>query len=177
MRYNVIARSFFAPKISQIRRSVLDTYCNNDYWSNAAIRELTQQDGWMTKKCGPRLRIPNLTQHLFVILPSWVFQPSCCVSSLLLEREKGKQLLRPVKLIGKRFRALWYFFNEYGKTFNCVNNKMVKYDWLLTGLIYGLIGCFSSKLSDYEHLWSDRPNRTVKQQIKMKHFMPLVYKH
>ena len=39
-------------------------------------RELTQQDGWktqdgrMTKKCGARLCIPNLTGHLFVIVPS-----------------------------------------------------------------------------------------------------------
>ena len=30
---------------------------------------------------------------------------------------------------------------------NCVNNKMLDYDWLLTALIYGLIGCFRSKLS------------------------------
>ena len=30
----------------------------------------------------------------------------------------------------------------------CVNNKMLKYDWLSTALIYGLIGCFRSKLSD-----------------------------
>ena len=35
------------------------------------------------KKCGARLCIPNLTRHLFVTLPSWVFQPSCCVSSVL----------------------------------------------------------------------------------------------
>ena len=25
---------------------------------------------------------------------------------------------------------------------------MIEYDWLLTALIYGLIGCFRSKLSD-----------------------------
>ena len=51
--------------------------------------ELTQQDGWktqdgrMAKKCRARLCIPDLTRHVFVILPFWVFQPSCCVSSLL----------------------------------------------------------------------------------------------
>ena len=39
-------------------------------------------------------------------------------------------------------------FNEYGKTFNCVHNKMLEYYWLLTALIYGLIGYFRSKLSD-----------------------------
>ena len=55
-----------------------------------AIRELTQQDGWKTqdsktakKNCGARLCIPNLTRHFFVTLPSWVFQPSSCVSSVL----------------------------------------------------------------------------------------------
>jgi len=64
-----------------------------------------------------------------------VFQRSCWVSSLLLEREKGKQLHRPIELVAKRFRALAYFFNEYGKNFNSVNNKMLEYDWLLTTLI------------------------------------------
>ena len=52
-------------------------------------RELAQQDsrktqdGTITKKCGARLCIPDLSRHLFVILLSWVFQASCCVSSLL----------------------------------------------------------------------------------------------
>ena len=41
------------------------------------IRDLTQQDGRMTKKCRARLCIPGLACHFFVILPSWVFQPSC----------------------------------------------------------------------------------------------------
>ena len=86
--------------------------------------ELTEQNGWntqdgrMAKTCGTRLCIPNFTRHFFVIPPSWVFQLSCCVSSLLL---------------------------EYGKTFNCVNNKMLQYDWCLTALIYSLIGCIRSK--------------------------------
>ena len=68
----------------------------------------------MTKECGAGLCIPNLTRHFSVILPSWVFQPSCCVSSVLLEREKGKQLHRPIKLIAKSFRAILYFSNKYG---------------------------------------------------------------
>ena len=33
-------------------------------------------------------------------------------------------------------------------TVNCVNNKMLEYDWLLTALICGLLGRFRSKLSD-----------------------------
>ena len=75
-------------------------------------RELTQQDGWKTregrmmKKCNAILCIPNLTPCFFVFLPSWVFQSSSCVSSLLLESKKGKRLHRPIKLIPKRFRAL-----------------------------------------------------------------------
>ena len=31
-----------------------------------------------------------------------------------------------------------YCFNKYGKTFNCVNNKMLEYDWLLTPLFIWL---------------------------------------
>ena len=52
-------------------------------------RELTQQDGWktqdgrMTKKCRVRLGMHGLAPQFFVILLSWVFQPSCCVSSLI----------------------------------------------------------------------------------------------
>ena len=30
----------------------------------------------------------------------------------------------------------------------CVNNKMLECDWLLRALIYGIIGCFRSKLSN-----------------------------
>ena len=57
---------------------------NNDHINN------TQQEGWktyddrMTKKCSARLCIPNLSRHCYAILPSWVFQPSCCVSSLII---------------------------------------------------------------------------------------------
>ena len=35
------------------------------------------------KKCGMRLCIPNLTWQFYITVPSWVFQLSCCVSSLL----------------------------------------------------------------------------------------------
>ena len=58
--------------------------------SASVFREITQkddrktQDGRMTKKCGARQCLPNLTRHFFVILPFWMFQPSCCLSSLLL---------------------------------------------------------------------------------------------
>ena len=62
-------------------------------------------------------------------------------------------------------------------TFNCVNNKMLEYDWLLTALIYGLIGCFRSKLSDLTCPITNICNRTVKQPIKIKHFMPLANEH
>ena len=41
----------------------------------------------MKKKCRVRLCIPGLARQFFVILPSWVFQPSCCVRSLISEFE------------------------------------------------------------------------------------------
>ena len=55
----------------------------------------------MTKKYGARLCIPNLTRHFFVIVPSWVFQPSCCVSSLMGARLRSKQIacLKSVTLL------------------------------------------------------------------------------
>ena len=64
---------------------------------------------------------------------------------------------------------------------NSVNYKIFEYDWLLTALIYGLIGCFRVQtiqfdLSDYKHLQLDRPNRTVNQPITIKHCMPLANK-
>ena len=52
---------------------------------------------------------------------------------------------------------------------------MLEYDWLLLALIYSLIGC-KSKLSDLTCPIMITCNRTVKQQIKIKHFMPLAYK-
>ena len=56
---------------------------------------------------------------------------------------------------------------------NCVNNKMLEHDGLLTALIYGLIGCFMSNLTCPI---TNICNRTVKQPIKMKHFIPLANK-
>ena len=40
---------------------------------------------------------------------------------------------------------------------DCVNNTILEYDWLLTAVIYGLIGCFMVQtvrfdLSNYKHL-------------------------
>ena len=57
-----------------------------DKGSVTTFRERTQQNGWktqvgrMTKKCRVRLGMHSLAPHFFVILPSWVFQPSSCVS-------------------------------------------------------------------------------------------------
>ena len=34
------------------------------------------------------------------------------------------------------------------KSLDYVNNRMLKHDWLVTALIYGLMGCFRSKLSN-----------------------------
>ena len=43
---------------------------------------------------------------------------------------------------------------------NYVNNKMLEHDWLLTTLIYALIGCFRSKLSDLTCAITNICNRT-----------------
>ena len=43
---------------------------------------------------------------------------------------------------------------------NRVNNKMLEHDWLLTAPIYGLIGCFKSKLSDLTCPITNICNRT-----------------
>ena len=78
----------------------------NSWWVN---RELTQQGGWktqdgrMTKKCGARLCIPGLARHFFVILPSWVFQPSCSVSSLMVGTAQPRsQCLSPLPPLSLR---------------------------------------------------------------------------
>ena len=61
----------------------------SSYVGETDNRKLTQQDGLntkdgrMMKKCRVRLGMHSLALLFFVILPSWVFQPSCCVSSLL----------------------------------------------------------------------------------------------
>ena len=42
------------------------------------------------------------------------------------------------------------FLHLYDICFKCDNNKRLEHDWLLTALIYGLIG--QTDLSDYKHL-------------------------
>ena len=42
----------------------------------------------MTKKCRVGLGMHSVAPHFFVILPSWVFQPSCCVSPLVTQTLK-----------------------------------------------------------------------------------------
>jgi len=79
----------------------------------------------------------------------------------------------------------WYFLVSVNSeiaseihncTSNCVKNKMLKYDWFLTALIYGLIGCFRSKLSNSTCLITNICNHTVEQPIKIEQFMPLANK-
>ena len=56
--------------------------------------------------------IPNLTRHFFVILPSWVYQPSCCVSSLLfmidLDKTENTCVCFSIIKIEPNFRSLFY---------------------------------------------------------------------
>ena len=54
---------------------------------NRAVRQQDggkTEDGRMTKKCRARPGIHSLARHFFVILPSSVFPPSCCVRSLIV---------------------------------------------------------------------------------------------
>ena len=41
----------------------------------------------------------------------------------------------------------YHYYYCYYYYYNCVNNKMLEYDWLLRAFTFGLIGCFRSKLS------------------------------
>ena len=73
--------------------------------SSRSNRDLTQQQSWktqdgrMTKKCRARPEMHSLVQHFFVILPSWVFQPSCCLRSLIMKPDNP----RPSQLTIVRF--------------------------------------------------------------------------
>ena len=72
-------------------RSILKFYCCL-WYLNALIETIKQQDGWKTqdgtrtKKCHARPGMHRLTRPIFVILPSWVSQPSCCIRSLMWTR-------------------------------------------------------------------------------------------
>ena len=92
----------------------------------------TGRMGRMTKKCGATLCIPNLTRHLFVIPPSWVLQPSCCVSSLLLAREKGKQLHRPIKISCWKVSCILILGNLRSYDGNCNKNVTLKLNFALS---------------------------------------------
>ena len=80
-------------------------------------RELTQQDDWntqdgkMTKKCRVRLGMHSVALYFFVILPFWVFQPSFCVSSLLIRNSPG--ITASVKTLWNSMAVV----NEYQCTF------------------------------------------------------------
>ena len=77
--------------------------------------------------------------------------PAVLLRKLPIIGTRKRQTATPVnKTNSQKVSCTLIFFNEYGKTFNCVHNKILEYYWLLTALIYGLIGYFRSKLSDYE---------------------------
>ena len=68
----------------------LESFLLNSCMNQFHIGDLMQQkvwktqDGRMTKKCHTRPGMHSLTQHFFVIQPSWVFQLSCRVQSLFI---------------------------------------------------------------------------------------------
>jgi len=61
--------------------------------------EFTQQGSWKTQdgrmatKCWVRFGIHSLPWYFFLILPSWIFQPSSYVSSLIISHER-KQVIK-----------------------------------------------------------------------------------
>ena len=76
-----------------------DRLLSHEKVCGSVIRDLTQKDGWktqdgrMTKKCRARPGMHSLALHFFVILPSCVFQPSCCVKSLTATRGHVEHLI------------------------------------------------------------------------------------
>ena len=63
--------------------------------------------------------------------------------------ERGFYFARQV--VGREMMMrLWSYYSasRRDKAHDCVNNKMLEHDWLLTALIYAIIGCFRSNLSD-----------------------------
>lgn len=61
---------------------------------------------------------------------------------------------------------------------------MLGYEWFLTAPIYGLIGCFKYKMSDFTcpitntGYWTEsgRPEQTINEPIKIKHLKSLANK-
>ena len=91
------------------------------------------------------------------------FQNSCLVFTLFVHNQQGRNTISKdnitmapgalpqscVPLYCYRCCCCYlYYYYYYYYYYNCVNNKMLEYDWFLTALIYGLIRCFRSKLSD-----------------------------
>ena len=81
-------------------------------------RDLRQQDGWktqdgrMTKKCRTRPEMHCLVRHFFVILPSWVFQPSCCVMSLI-DHRWHQNVIRAKKGATRAVRRLCHWCSHH----------------------------------------------------------------
>jgi len=81
--------------------------------------------------------------------------------------------------VSKRTRLSWYSNTDF--LCNCVNNNRLEHEWLLKALTYGLIGCFSSKLSNLTCLITNISNgtgqiRQLNSQYKINHFMLLTNK-
>ena len=73
----------------------------------------------------------------------------------------SRKTLRSCFQRARTTKAMLSVILDYSINFhNCVNNKMLEYDWLLTAVIFGLIGCFWSKLSDLTCAITNICNRT-----------------
>ena len=81
--------------------------------NRTAVR-LRTAEWW--KKCRARPGMHSLAPHFFVILPSWVLQPSCCVSSLIgtlrkTRRQRQRELHQTIRLKSKKI-AVHVRFNS-----------------------------------------------------------------
>ena len=123
-------------------------------------------------------RDQQIAEHSF-----FQFQNSCLVITLFVHNQQGRNTVSKdnittapgalpqscVPLYCYRCCCcyLYYYYYYYYYYYNCVNNKMLEYDWFLTALIYGLIGCFRSKLSD---LTCPITNKNLRSFV-MTHFL------
>ena len=92
-----------------------------------AIRELTQEEDWKTQDGRMTKNVARECAFLILrdIFPSFAVLsvPAVLLRKFPIIRTRKGQTATPAN----KFNS-----NEYCKIFNCGNNEMVEYDWLLT---------------------------------------------
>ena len=130
-----------------------DMMLSHEKVCGSVIRDLTQKDGWktqggrMTKKCRARPGMHSLARHFFVILPSCVFQPPCCVRSLTATHGHVEQLIGHLRVplslsfkaslrrLERVFTSRWDWFRVNAiprakvRGFQCASVSSCKQQW------------------------------------------------